>query len=174
MPRLNKREELIDIVLAHAKEKHEKRYTELGEKLRTIELILITWAFVFAGITGLYQANILNSHNKQQILTILVPMIISIALCVTNGMLRSKQQDTPNLTRLWTLYGQAVSDNFNGRDYSMSVKEELAQAYIVSEQENRRKLEGKAFKLSWASLLVVVELILVVIFIIFKDLKITF
>lgn len=171
----NQREELLRIVVEHSKQKHEKRSEELHGKHRTAELILISWAFIFSGIAGLYQAELLLRENIQQAVVLLVLMTLSIFICIKEVMMQQKQNDVPNLQELWQLYVEAVNASNSGIDNRIIVlNEQVAQAYILAEELNREKLALASRRLSYAAILIALALILIILFISFPNAHFTF
>lgn len=166
------RRELLDIILASAQQKHEERYRELSAKDRTAELVLISWGFIFGGIAGLYQAGVLNVENIQQTTILFVPIILSLCICIKEVIWKQKRIDVPNIQELWKEYNDIVGNPQENYDYSLATKEGLLVAYCEAEEKNRNKLAKVARNLSYASLMIPIELILVAVFIVFKDLQV--
>lgn len=166
-----KRKATLDVTFEAAKSKHEKRSKELASQSHKAELILIAWGFIFAGIAGFYQADILNAKNTQQIICLLIPMLASIGTCVVQVISRQKEIDVPNLSELWKSYVDSYAKDFANYD-DISAKEQLVQAYIDAENSNRKRLGKKAYWLTLASWAIVVEILLIAVFVFSPELAI--
>lgn len=163
-----KRKALLDVLFDVTKEKHEKRSEELSKQSNKVELILIAWGFLFAGIAGFYQANILDIYNIPQITWLLLPMLVSVIISVIQVMSVQIEHDVPKLSELWKQYSESFEKNFDEYDETMA-KEQLIQEYIEAEEYNRTHLGNKAFWLTVASVLIAVEIVLIVVFITTKN-----
>lgn len=168
---MSKRDEVLDIIFEASKEKHEKRSRELSGQSHKAELILISWGFIFAGIAGFYQANVLNSKNTQQVVFLIIPIVISVGICVMQVMHSQKESDVPNLSALWKLYTDGHKDDYAEFD-AIAAKEQVIQAYVEAEEKNRIKLGKKAYWLTKASWAVVIEMMLIIAFVILPNLMI--
>lgn len=166
-----KRKATLDVTFEAAREKHEKRSRELSGQSHKAELILIAWGFLFAGIAGFYQANVLKSKNTQQIIILLVPILVSIGICIVQVLGRQRENDAPNLPELWKSYVDAYKDNYTDYD-DVAAKEQLVQAYIEAEDSNRTRLGKKAYWLTIASWAIIVEILIIAIFVILPNLAI--
>lgn len=165
---LAKRKATLDVTFELSRDKHEKRSGELLSQSRKAELILIAWGFIFAGIAGFYQAGILNIHNTTEIVFLLLPILISVLICVIQVISRQEERDVPKLSELWKQYTQSYEKDF--AEYNdISAKEQLVQEYISSEEYNRKKLNAKAHWLTAASWLIAVEIALLIIFVILES-----
>ena len=161
---LVKRKALLDVVYTATRGKHDKRSKELSGQARKAELILIAWGFLFAGIAGFYQADILDKDNLWQLILLLLPMGLSLIICVKQVMFRQSEDDVPRLSELWTQYMDSYSNGYSEYD-EVTAKEQLIQSYIDAEEKNRIKLGKKAYSLTIASSFIVIEVALLLLFI---------
>lgn len=159
-----KRKALLNTTFQITKETHDRRREELFKQSHKVELILIAWGFLFAGVAGFYQAAILSIHNVLQIFGLLIPMLISVFISVWQVMTRRMSIDVPKLSELWKQYTTSYQKSFEEYD-EITLKEQLVQEYIKAEESNRNALSRKAMWLGIASILVAVEIFIIILFV---------
>lgn len=167
---IKQRETFLGLTLNAASQAHKETVAALNNRQSKVELILVAWGFLLSGIAGFYQVDVLNKHNTQQVIALIIPILVSLILCIVFGIYRTKIVDVPNLPHLWSVYVSAVNSNL----YDLiGAKEQLVQAYISAERTNRKKLDNINHVFTWASLAVIIEVILLIVFILAPDLQIT-
>lgn len=171
---MQERKEFLCYIHGEIAEVHRHRRDLYEQKSHAAEMIIASWAFIFAGIVGLYQADMLNKYNIQQVVLLLAVMFCSIGICVLYCMLPRIEDDPPEPNELWDKYKTAAA---KGNEESIEkacvvAKEQVVQAYIDAEAANKKRLSRSSSALGFAALLIVVELILVILFVVFKNLRV--
>ena len=164
----SERESYLKIIFEFAQGQSKSLDDKLREMRHRVEMILISWAFIFAGITGLYQAKILNVGNVQQIVLILLVMLVSISMAVFAGV-RGVPGLMTNLDDLWGKYEVSHKRNdFN----SINIMETIVQDFRKTVDSDRAQVNKKSKLVDRAGYLIIAGLFAVILFIIFPDLKI--
>lgn len=163
----------LDFLHTTIKKSYLDKKSQLHSKTEAANLLLMTWAFVFGGIVGLYQAGILHSSNTQSIVLLLSVMFVSIFLCVISTILSDYEVSAPNITGLWREYCDAVIQNNANIQYYVQMKEHVTSAFITARALDQRSLEKKSKRLTAAAVILLVALLLLVFYVIFPDFKIS-
>lgn len=164
--------QVLDLLYQESHKSYASKKEQLRAKSNAANLLLASWAFVFGGMVGLFQANVLHPTNVQSILIMLLIMSASMALCVFSTIASDYEASAPNVSGLWKEYEQMVErGNIESGSYT-SIKERVTHALIKSRVLSQHNLEKKSKRLTIASLLLLVELGLLLLYIVFPDLVI--
>jgi len=153
----------LKLVLSVAKEKHNNRREEIEGQSKKAELLFITTGFTFAGVTGLYQVDILNKANKQQILVIVVEFALIILFVILSWLWKRKEYDSPSISGMIDLYNENETIN--------NIQIQLINAYKQAEDFNRKKLLGIATKMNMSFVIILFVYISIIIFILFPGFR---
>ena len=123
----------------------------------------MSWAFMFAGIAGLYQANVLNRSNTMQTFLLLLTMLVSVSIAINEGIGRTKNT-RPDLGRFWELYETRA--NAGSLD-EYEVLEEYAKNGVKSVARDKMTITKRVRRENVAGWLIVVEVGLLLSFLLF-------
>lgn len=168
-----RRSQILDLLYQESHKTYTGKKEQLRAKSNAANLLLASWAFIFGGMVGLFQANILHATNVQSILIMLLIMSVSMVLCVLSAIASDYEASAPNVSELWKEYEQMVeSGNIDGGSY-ISIKERITSSLVKARALSQHNLEKKSKKLTIASVFLLVELGLLLLYTMLPDLVIS-
>lgn len=162
--------QILDLLYQEAHKTYANKKDQLRAKTNTANLLLASWAFVFGGMVGLFQANILHSANMQSILIMLLIMSSSMVLCVFSTIASDYEASAPNVSELWKEYEYMVKNGNIDNNSCTSIKERVTFSLVKARVLSQHNLEKKSKRLTIASVLLLVELGLLLLYVIYPDL----
>ncbi len=154
----------LDLLLSIAKNKHNNRRQEIEGQSKKAELLFIAVGFTFAGVTSLYQVNILNKDNIQQIIFLIFIFMLILLLVVLSWLWKRMEYDSPAISGMIDLY----NDNINENDMLV----EIINSYKQAEEFNRGRLKKIATRMNWAFVIMILVYLCITFFILMPNFKI--
>ena len=131
-------------------------------------MILVSWAFIFGGMAGLYQAKILNPVNTQQIIFLLLIMIGSLFAAVKVGIGQIRGKKT-NINDLWQKYIDGVTKSELDK---IELMETVMNDHLYTLNQDDKNISKLAELVEFAGYFIIAEMFFIVLFIIFPNLRV--
>jgi len=157
----NQKSKMLKLILEIAREKHNNRRQEIEAQSKKAELLFLVVGFTFAGVTGLYQSNILNKFNVQQIVVLIIEFAVLILFVILSWLWKRREYDSPSIRGIISLYHKNKTIK--------NLQIELINSYKQAENFNRKKLRNIAIKMNWAFMMVLLLYVSVIVFILLPN-----
>ncbi|XLQ19721.1 MAG: hypothetical protein ACKUBY_03960 [Candidatus Moraniibacteriota bacterium] len=156
--------EKLNLLLEIAREKHNNRRQEIQGQSKKAELLFLATGFTFAGVAGLYQVDILNKNNEQQVILLILEFALIILFTILAWLWKRKEHDSPAVSGLIALYDEGKMIK--------SIQIEIVNSYKESEEFNRSKLEEIAIRMNIAFSIMLLVYVSIIIFILFPTFRV--
>lgn len=160
---------MLNYIYTEVRESYIAKKEQLHAKTDAANLLLVTWAFVLSSIIGLFQAGILHSNNTQSVILLIATMIISVFTCVIATVKSDYEVTVPNVDNLWKEYNNFVELGYNNKYAQLQLKERNAGAFVRARSILQASLEKKSKRISFAAIILVIELGLLIFYCILPD-----